>query len=233
MFQESAVRSSSEVGWDPPRYLAQGTAFVVVRMTVVHDREITYGQNLRATTWVRDFRRGILSKREVRLTDDHGDVARGTQQWAHVSASLKPVRACQDLCDSFIPRPDLGQVVTLPALDHALEGPVHTWAFQCWRTWMDPLGHANHPVYVDWCDEALSRLVDHPEQLVAVAEQVAWKSGAVADDTVRVTSQCVGRDVHGALVFTHRLERGDGQLLATARTHRALATGAFPAHVSG
>src|SRR5690606_7493872 len=76
-------------------------------------------------------------------------------------------------------------------------GPEHVFEFSAWFTWMDPLNHANHPAYVDWCDEALSRVMHRagldPIDLVPVAEEVAFKAGVVALDPVRVTVRMVGR----------------------------------------
>ena len=45
VFQELAVQGSAACGWPPHRYRAAGSAFVVRRMTVVHHREVLYGES--------------------------------------------------------------------------------------------------------------------------------------------------------------------------------------------
>ena len=60
-FQEAAVLGSSAVGWPPPRYRQEDCAFVVRSMVVRHHAEAQYGEPVRATTWVRNFRRGLLT----------------------------------------------------------------------------------------------------------------------------------------------------------------------------
>ena len=42
---------------------------------------------------------------------------------------------------------------------NAPAGPKYNRDGSVRSAWMDPLGHANHPMVVDWCDEATSRWV--------------------------------------------------------------------------
>jgi acyl-CoA thioesterase FadM len=229
VFQEAAVQASAACGWPPQRYLDEGVAFVVTSMNAVHHREIRYGQELRVRTWLRDFRRGVLTKREVRLEDEQGPIAATTQQWAHVAATdagFAPSPASPALIGAFIARDDLGPVVSLPALTDKLgEQPEHRLEFDCWQTWMDPLNHANHPVYVDWADEAVARIALarglDPQAIVPRAERVAWKAGVEAGDRVRVLTRLAGF-VDRACVFRHRIEGSEGQLFARATTVREL-----------
>lgn len=235
LFQELAIQASTAVGWSPDRYLEQGTAFVVYGMTAVHHREIAYGQRLRARTWVHDFKRDTLTRRQIRLSDAQGPVAACTQQWAHVDASLRPARAPASLLAALpVERPDEPSI-ELPPTAEALDGPVHRFAFQPWHTWMDPLAHVNHPAYVDFCDEGTCRAlvaagVD-PQGLVPVAEQVAFKVGALAGQQVEVRTRVVGRTAGGDVILSHEIA-GDAPF-ARATTVRRLAGGADLAALLG
>ncbi len=229
VFQEAAVRASTACGWPPQRYLDEGVAFVVTSMNATHHREIRYGQELCVRTWLRDFRRGVLTKREVRLEDEDGPIASTTQQWAHVAAiegGFAPSPASPELIGAFVARDDLEPVVTLPAMTETLDqSSEQVFAFDCWQTWMDPLDHANHPLYVDWADEAVARIAVarglDPQAIVARAERVAWKAGVGAGDRVIVRSRLAGF-VGQACLFRHRLEGREGQLFARATTVREL-----------
>lgn len=228
LFQELAIQASTAVGWSPARYLEEGTAFVVYGMTAVHHREVAYGQRLRARTWVHDFKRDTLTRRQIRLFDADGPVAACTQQWAHVDARLRPARAPASLLAALpVERPDEPSV-ELPALAVAVQGPEHRFAFEPWHTWMDPLAHVNHPAYVDFCDEGTCRALAaagvDPQRLVPVAEHVAFKVGALAGQPVEVLTRVVGRTAAGDAVLSHEVT---GQApFARATTVRRLVDGA-------
>ena len=226
-FQEAALEASLRAGWSPQRYREAGTAFVVRTMTVVHHREATYGEQTRGRTWVSRFRRGMLSTREVRLLSDEGPVSSGTQEWVHVSAELKPSRASDELLSAF-PVHEEDPSVELPRFDEQ-QGPAHRFDFEVWHTWMDPLAHVNHPVYVDWCDEAASRRMAargiSPVALLPIAERVTFRAGVAAPERVTVESRRVGRTPEGHVAIAHRILRADGQACADAVTVRGLASG--------
>ena len=121
--------------------------------------EALYGEPLTARTWVRRFRREMLSTREVRLSSSRGKIASGTQEWVHMSKELAPTRASKELTAAFPVIDVEGETpAVLPELE-PLDGPTHTLEFEAWFTWMDPLDHVNHPAYVDFCDEATSRVL--------------------------------------------------------------------------
>ena len=226
-FQEAAVEASTRAGWPPARYREVGTAFVVRKMAVVHHREASYGEQTHARTWVWRFRRDMLSTREVRLVGDDGPVASATQEWVHVSAALEPSRAPAELLSAF-PSFDGGDVVELPSWEEA-PGATHVMRVHCWHTWMDPLAHVNHPAYVDWFDEGISRvMVERGLAAVAlqpVAERLTFRAGVTAPEEVTVESRRVGRTEAGDLVLAHRVIKEDGTLCVDGHTIRRLASG--------
>ncbi len=226
-FQQAAVQGSGKVGWPPHRYRELGSAFVVREMRVLHHREAGYGENIWAHTWIGQFRRGLLATRHIDIMGDQGPLCSASQEWAHVSSTLRPTRAPKELVDAFCVVEGRRDAIQLPAIVHADQGPVHQFAFTCWHTWMDPLGHANHPVYVDWCDEAISMAMAgvglNPIALGPVAERVKWKKGVVAGARVVIHTQRTGRTETGGVVFEHVLKAPDDSVYAMATTVRRMA----------
>lgn len=225
---------SSAVGWPPHRYRDEKCAFVVRRMTVVHENEVTYGEALEAVTWVRDFRRGLLTTREIRLTGENGrPIAAATQEWVHVTfgvddagrVRLRPSRATPELLASF-PEESHDEAPELPHLDRRAEGPRHVTRIPLRLTEMDPLGHVNHPAYVDLVDEHTSEIMMgsglDPVQLQPIAEQVHFRAGMEAPGAATVRTRLVGW-ARNHCVLSHSVLRPDGDVAAEAITVRTLA----------
>lgn len=221
--QEAAVRASTDAGWPPERYLQEGTGFVVYEVVARHSREVRHGETLTARTWIRDVRRRMLSRREVRLDDAQGErVFATTQHWVHVATDLRPRRASDAMVAAFPPvEVDDPEVV----LDEIAPSPPlgeRTFSFEVWHTWIDPNRHVNHPTYVDFCDEAIGRIAAEagadPQGLVPLAERVAWKSGAVGGDRITVQTQWYAAGDAVRFEQEHRL--ADGTLLARATAIR-------------
>lgn len=222
-FQDAALIGSSRVGWPPSKYREEGIAFIVRTMTVVHHREIRYGEPVTGQTWVSEFRRRIITPRQIVLYASGQPAAVATQEWVHVRERIKegqgiaPARASEELIASFDPVPE-GPVAVLPEWD-AAEGPEHRFAFEVWHTDMDPLAHANHPLYLDWCDESTSRVLAaagvDAQVLVPVAEWVKWKVAVHAPEQLEVRTKLIGRTAAGAAVLEHTIVKtGETEVVA-------------------
>jgi len=233
--QAAAVRDSVRRGWPPQRYTEEGTGFVVYGAVALHTRTIRYGEPLVAHTWLRDFRRGILSRREVRVFAAGELAAAATQRWAHISAAMTPARASADLLAAFAPLPTAGPELRLPDWE-TLDGPRFEQTFRCWHTRLDPLNHANHPTYLDWCEEATAGAVaaggGNPHAVVPVAERVSWKSGIDGGERVTVRGQVVGVTADGDLGLEFWIGVGE-ERRASAWTVRRLDGDDLRARLSG
>lgn len=229
-FQELAVGASTINGWPPARYREHGCAFVMRSMSVIHHRTASYGEEYAGETWVRRMRRDTLSTREVRLhVDVEGEklpIASGTQEWVHVDASMKPARGTHELVAAFPPveSPSI-ELPEWSADPGAGAGAESSLEFEVWNTWMDPLGHVNHPQYLDFAEEGLIRQLQgrgiDTAQLVPEAESVTFLRGLVAGDRARVRTSLVGKSSLG-LVSEHKIERvSDGATCAVAILHRS------------
>lgn len=231
LVQELAILHSTERGWPPSRYRVEGTGFVVREILGVHTREALYGEELVGRTWVADTRRGVLMRRESRIEG----VLAASAEWVHVgpvpgldpvvamsTGQVGPVRGSAALLDAF-PAGDAHDVVRLPAVTPADPRPLPAWELSPWWTEMDPMGHTNHPRYVDFADEAVSRWLHaegvDPIGLVPVAERIRFRAGARAGETVRIEGARVGWSGDAA-AFHLKMWRGD-ELVADATLIRA------------
>ncbi len=235
--QEVAVEASTRCAWPPMRYRAEGSAFVMRTMTVDHVREARYGEALEARTWVHPFKRGIFSTREIRIhsAEDGSRIATATQQWVHVDGTMKPARASEALTSAFQPHDEPADPpAQLPAITEPAEEPtVHRFELEPWFTSMDPLDHVNHPAYIDFCDEAIARIVHgaglSPLQLRPRAEKMTYSRGVGALERTVVETELRGRSEDGAVVCEHRILLTDGTLCAKGTTVRDLAEGSADA----
>ena len=223
-FQDLAVGDSIAAGWPPERYRDEGVSFVVRSMRAVHHRETRYGERLVGRSWPSRFRRGMLFRRECRLAGPDGaPLASATQGWVHVGADLSPARASEALVAAF--RPDEREPpIELPPHEPLSGGVEHTFELECWHTWMDPLGHVNHPAYVDWADEATSRAMIarglDPVDLRPVAESARYRSGVRATERVTISTRVTGRTEGGAAVLRHDVSVGEREAARVVTVRR-------------
>jgi len=232
--QDAATLASINSGWPPLRFRAENVAFIVYKMTVVHDSETPYGAVLATQTWVSRFRRRTLSTRELRVRTGGKRIAAATQEWVHVDGdTLKPKQGSVELAAAF-PETDVEPSVKMPKFE-AMPGAEDEFAFDMWQTWSDPLAHANHPAYIDWCDEATSRRMVasglDPVLLRPIAEQVTFRSSVLPGERVTVRTKRVGVIGSEAVVLGHHLETERGPA-ADATSVRALAEGSGEALIS-
>jgi len=211
--QDIAVLASSRAGFTPRDYREQGISWVMRSMTVRHLAEIRFGEPLAAETWISTFERGIFSNRQIRMTADGHDVVRADQRWVHVRLpDLRPVRASAELQAALGTLQDPLDL-SLPDEDAVAAEVRWQTSFETWHSQMDPLGHANHPAYVDWVEEAwcrwlAARCVD-PQQSRPVAESVTYRSGVVAPDPVTVTLTLRGTTPDGAAALDAEIAVGE------------------------
>jgi len=232
--QDVATLASIRSGWPPSRFREERVAFIVYRMTMVHDAPTRYGTVLDTKTWVSRLRRRTLSTREVRVRSAGERVAAATQEWVHVDFdTLKPKQGSHEAAAAF-PETDVEPSIDLPKFEDSL-GASNELRFEMWQTWTDPLAHANHPAYVDWCDEATSRHMRaagvDPVMLRPIAERVAFKNAVLPGEEVAVQTKRIGVIGTDAVVLHHHLETERGPA-AEATTVRGLADGSGDALVS-
>lgn len=222
--QDVVVDQSADVGWTPDRYERTATLFVVRSMTVQHQRELRYEDRLVGRTWPVTARRETFFTREVRLFAADTLVAAASQEWVFLSRALEPIRAGKAIFDAFT-REEGFPSVELPAFAPEQPAPARCFEFDTWHGWMDPFGHVNHPAYVDFCDEATSRVLAGAGlpalQLAPLAESVHFRAAIGAEQRVTVETTLVGTLPPDAAVLAHRVLVGD-RVCATAKSVRRL-----------
>ena len=233
--QDVATLASINSGGPPSRFREERVAFIVYRMTVTHHASTSYGDILETKTWVSRLRRRTLSTREVRIERAGALVAAATQEWVHVDfETMKPKQGTHESAAAF-PAIDRGPSVTMPKHEPAPGNEEHRFSFEMWQTWADPLAHANHPAYVDWCDEATSRRMHaeglDPVLLRPIAETVTFRSAVLPGEEVMVTTRRIGIVGTSAVALQHELRTERG-VAAEALTVRGLAEGSGEALVS-
>jgi acyl-CoA thioester hydrolase len=218
LVQEAAVAHSAAVGWPPSRYREVVGGWVVRELVGVHHRELHYGEALQAETWNSERRRELLYRRETRVAD----ALEASVDWVYVGAS-GPVRAPPELVAAF-PICEPGKIASFPELP-PLPAPVDLPSFHLvpWHTEMDPQGHLNHPRYIDWGDEWISRWLmekgKDPISLSACADHVRFRLAAVAGDRVRIQGQLIAAE-GDRRTFAIRAQREGGDLLVEQRLVR-------------
>ena len=232
--QDVATLASIHSGWPPSRFRIERVAFIVYKMTLLHDAESPYGAVLDAQTWVSRLRRRTLCTREVRVRNGERRVAAATQEWVHVDfETLKPKQGSLEAAAAFA-ETELEPSIEMPSF-HALPGAEDEFPFDMWQTWSDPLAHANHPAYIDWCDEATSRRMLaaglDPVLLQPIAEQVTFRSSVLPGERVTVRTRRIGRIGSDVVVLKHHLETERGPA-ADATSVRGLAEGSGQALVA-
>lgn len=212
--QDAAVDDAADRGWPPERFRAMGTGFVVREMRAIHLREARYGEDLAVSTQIADHRRAVLMRRDTQIAG----VMNATADWVHIGPDGAPGGGSPELIAAFPIHPDAGSGPALPEFPptgSALgTAAMPSFTFSPWWTEMDPLGHTNHPRYVDWADEVLARALHaaglDPVGVVPVADRVRFRLGARASDTVTITGD----------VRTVMLPCGQPGLLCTLRARR-------------
>ncbi len=223
--QDAATLASTRAGWPPSRFRVENIAFVVYKMTLLHAAEPPFGEMLDVQTWVSRLRRRTLCTREVRIRSRGQRIAAATQEWVHVDfETLKPRQGSLEAAAAFA-EIEVEPSIAMPSFE-ALPGSDWQFDFEMWQTWSDPLAHANHPAYIDWCDEATSRAMVaaglDPVLLRPIAEQVTFRSAVLPGEHVTIRSERLGRIGTDAVVLKHRVETERGPA-ADATSVRGLA----------
>lgn len=214
LLQEVAVDGSEAAGHPPEQCRAEGIGFLISEMAVHHHAEIRYGPRLEGTTWVHEIRRETFFSRAVSLSGDGVLLAEANQRWVHIAlgpAGPRPTRASARIVEAFrsegVPATPLVQE---PPVQRPHPGRPFSFSFQPWHTWMDALGHANHPATIDWCDEAISRRLQYqnldPTKVVPLGEKVRFRRGVFARDRLTVTLTRLGWG-HRGVVFAAEVRR--------------------------
>lgn len=154
--QDLAWIHSERLGYDREWYLARSLAWVVRGIELAILAPSRSGESLAVTTRVTGFRR-VWARRRTEVRDAAGAlVARAVTDWVMTDARGRPRRVPDGFAEGFDAPPDSftpTRVGTAEPPSGALASALVVRPQE-----LDPMGHVNNAVYLDWVDEAAGPL---------------------------------------------------------------------------
>jgi acyl-CoA thioesterase FadM len=234
-FEQAARDASTAAGFGDDWYAAQGTAWVIRRLTLARLRPICYHEAITVETWVSRMGR-VRSDRDYELRDAAGRLAAaGRGDWVYVDrAKGAPKGVDRAVLGAFTPQPPAPLAPPEPA--GALPAPPRTfvWPHRAHRYEADSMGHINNTVYLRWLAEAADcALADAGLPLTPAGGPglrlqgdwyvVDYLRAAMPGDDLEIGSRLSGVWPDGALAWEQEVRRGGEALLRCASRQRLTA----------
>lgn len=182
-----AWRHSENLGFDRTWYTERGRWWVVRAVELEVVGRVAMGQTLRLATAAIGHRRIWARRRgEFRLPDDTL-AAVAIVDWVIVDERGRILRIPEDFGHAF-PNPALeGEIIRVPVPDAPPD--VTRQALAVHPQDLDPMGHVNNAVYLDWIEEAVAAAGD-PGATTALPRRIAIEYAASAEpgDRLEVTA---------------------------------------------
>jgi acyl-ACP thioesterase len=155
--QDLAWIHSESAGFGRDWYGARGLTWLARSVDLEVLDDAAYGAELNVSTEVVGFRRVWARRRsEFRLSGTERILAVAITDWVLLSAGGKPVRPPDEIIEVF---PTDAADYTPLRLDLPAPAPdASRMEFVARRSELDPLGHVNNAVYVDYIDEHLAAI---------------------------------------------------------------------------
>jgi acyl-ACP thioesterase len=207
--QDIAWQHSVARGFGRTWYGERGLAWVVraVDLTVID--EIPLGVELEATTRVIGQRR-VWARRVGEFRLQGRPVSRVQTDWLLLDASNRPTRLPAEFEGAF---PILSAADGLARVEiPAPPTDASRRTFLARPQELDPMGHLNNAVYVDWLEESILASGLPAPQLTALPRRVRLEYAGSVDPAAPV----VARTWVSGDRWLHRLDREGGPTLATA-----------------
>ncbi len=155
--QDVAWAHSTSLGFDLPWYRARGRFWLVRCLVLEVLHSVEPGTRLTVSTEVTAMRR-IWARRESEFSTADGTlVAHGLADWVMTTGEGTPTRIPDELIARF-GVPQQFEPAHLDPADSPAEASITRIAVALRD--LDPMGHANNAVHVDWLDEAVVRAGD-------------------------------------------------------------------------
>jgi acyl-CoA thioester hydrolase len=161
--QETAFDASAEAGYDMRRYDEIGRHWLIYNTEIEYLAALHYDERVTVKTWVADFRRST-SRRMYEFYREEELVARAHTDWVLLdSLNGKPARIPDEMVGAFLPegapKPAL-QRQPFPAPPPAPAGVFRARRRVEFRD-LDPVGHVNNAVYLEYASECGFQVVAH------------------------------------------------------------------------
>lgn len=201
--QEAAFQASAAVGYDPARYAALNTTWMIRELQIEYQHALRYGDGLEITTWVEDFRR-VRSRRIYELNKTTGEpAARAAVDWVYLDRSSgQPVHVPPEMVTAFAPeeadrlsgerRPPFPEPPPTPPGAYTMERMVE------WRD-VDQARHVNNANMLAYMEECsvraatvrgwpVSRMEEHGFGIMARSHHIEYRLQAALGESLRVTT---------------------------------------------
>ncbi|MGH2511831.1 MAG: acyl-ACP thioesterase domain-containing protein [Candidatus Limnocylindrales bacterium] len=155
--QDVAWVHSERRGFDRPWYLARGLAWIVRAVELTIERPLPTGAGLIATTEVTGGRRVMARRRcDLRAETDGTPIATVITDWVMTTTAGAPTRVPEAFPISFGVPLDTFQPIRVDPGDPPADAISRPFEVRLHE--LDPMGHVNNAVYLDWLDEAIEPL---------------------------------------------------------------------------
>ncbi len=203
--QDVAWVHSERRGFGRPWYIERGLAWVVraVELTVV--AALPTGAGLIATTEVVGGRRVMARRRcDLRAETQGALVATVLTDWVMTTTAGAPTRVPDAFPISFGVALDNFEPIRVEPGPPPAGTPARTFEVRLHE--LDPMGHVNNAIYLDWLDEAIQALA--PDAIRAVPRRYRLEYKSAAAPAARLT----GRAWLTGTAWSYRLEDERGQI---------------------
>lgn len=216
LLETAATTASTEAGFPPEWYLAEGTVWVIRRSTIECLAEIAPGAALEIHTWVGDFRR-VRSIREYEAYRSGALVLSARTDWVYVELpAAKPRRVPQEMMTAFVPE-GCGTLERAPlALGEPHAVGVKTLEWSVAEGDLDRLGHVNNANYFDWVEAAARAVVGGDAR--PSLHDVEYVNEARAGDRLLAAAWLVRATSERGEVATEIRRAADGAVVMRARS---------------
>lgn len=227
--EEGATRASADVGYPYDWYFTQRRAWVIRKMSIRYLTPLRYGDSVKLHTWVSDVHR-IYSHREydMRRARDDAPVVRARAKWVYVNLdTMRPQRVPEAVEAVFEPDGELEDLgIRLRNPQPFPDSPRYTSTRRVQRYELDPAGHVNNAVYLNWFEQAMfdafasvgwsvERMTAIGLGMVQAAHEIDYLRPAQDGAPLEITSQPIElARVRGA--WRHEVRHAEtGDLIAT------------------
>jgi acyl-CoA thioester hydrolase len=220
-----ATEHSASLGFDVGWYAEQGTAWVVRDMHLRLAARPHVGDELLVATWVSDYRR-VQAGREyaVWCAATAEPVARASARWAYIDrVSGQPTRIYPEFATNY---PTLGRKLAAAALPEEPGEAIgdlrrQELALAAREYEVDPQGHINNCVYLDWLTEGARSAAEPGEgnQTWRLRDvQIEYMRPSQAGEALRVVSTLAMPSRRGLWAWQEVVRERDGAVCVRARS---------------
>lgn len=185
--QDVAWVHSERRGFGRPWYIERGLAWVVRAVELTIFVPLPTGAGLIATTEVIGGRRVMARRRcDLRAEADGAAVATVITDWVMTTTSGAPTRVPDAFPISFGVVLDSFEPIRVRSAEATGEAPggAVSRSFEVRLHELDPMGHVNNAVYLDWLDEAVQALEPSALEIVPRRYRLEYRTVAALGATM-------------------------------------------------